>query len=107
MNEVSSKLDRKDNSAQCKTRIHQGRNRGHVDKDRIDMALEIDPIVEKEVCITVAETEGIIRMAIIMVIEVTDPEMGITKQIIGIMTGLITEGKILTKSMVKGTETEV
>ena len=39
-------------------------------KTRIDMALEIDLIVEKEVCITVAETEGIIRMAIIMVIKV-------------------------------------
>ena len=78
-----------------------------MDKDRIDMALEIDPIVEKEVHITVAETEGIIKMAIIMVIEVTDPEMGITKQIIDIMTGLITEGKILTKIMVKGTATEV
>ena len=29
MNELSSKLDRKDNSAQFKPRIHQGRNRGH------------------------------------------------------------------------------
>ena len=28
MNEVSSKLDRKDNSAQYKPRVHQGRNRG-------------------------------------------------------------------------------
>ena len=28
MNELSSKLDRKDNSAQYKPRIHQGRNRG-------------------------------------------------------------------------------
>ena len=50
-----------------------------VDKDRIDKALEIDLIVGKEVCIIVAETEGIIRKAMIMVIEVTDPEMGITK----------------------------
>ena len=46
-------------------------------------------------------------MAIIMVIEVTDLEMGITKQIIGIMIGLITEGKILTKIIVKEIETEV
>ena len=29
MNELSSKLDRKDNSAQYKPRIHPGRNRGH------------------------------------------------------------------------------
>ena len=78
-----------------------------MDKDRIDMALEIDLIVEKEVHITVAETEGTIRMAIIMVIEVTDPEMGITKQIIGIVIGLIIEGKISTKIMAKGIETEV
>ena len=28
MNELSSKLDRKENTAQCKPRIHQGRNRG-------------------------------------------------------------------------------
>ena len=73
-------------------------------KDRIDMALEIDLIVEKEVCIIVAETEGTIRMAIIIVIEAKDPEMGITKQIIGIMTGLVTEGKFLTKIMVKEIE---
>ena len=78
-----------------------------MDKDRIDMALEIDLIVEKEVLITVAETEGTIRMAIIMVIEVTDPEMGITKQIIGIVIGLIIEGKISTKIMAKGIGTEV
>ena len=78
-----------------------------MDKDRIDMALEIDLIVEKEVCIIVEETEGTIRMAIIMVIEVTDPGMGITKQIIGIVIGLIMEGKISTKIMAKGTGTEV
>ena len=78
-----------------------------MDKDRIDMVLEIDPIVEKEVHIIVAETEGIIRMAIIMVIEVTDLEMGNTKQIIGIVIGVIIEGKISTKIMVKGIETEV
>ena len=70
------------------------------------MALEIDLIVEKEVCITVAETEGTIRMAIIMVTEVTDPEM-ITKQIIAIVIGLIIEGKISTKIMAKGIGTEV
>ena len=29
MNELSSKLDRKENSAQYKPRINQGRNRGH------------------------------------------------------------------------------
>ena len=71
------------------------------------MVLEIDPIVEKEVHIIVAETEGIIRMTIIMVIEVTDLEMGNTKQTLGIMIGLIIEGKILTRIMAKGIETEV
>ena len=29
INELSSKLDRKDNSTQYKPRIHPGRNRGH------------------------------------------------------------------------------
>ena len=47
-----------------------------MDKDRIDIALEIDLIVEKEVHTIVAETEGIIRMVTIMVTEVTDPEIG-------------------------------
>ena len=85
MNELSSKLDRTQPniSQECTEEEIED-----VDKDRIDMALEIDLIVEKEVHIIVAETEGTIRMAIIMVIEVTNPEMGITKQIIGIMTGL-------------------
>ena len=71
------------------------------------MALEIDLIVEKEVHVIVAETEGTIRMAINMVIEATDPEMGITKQIIDIIAGLVIEGKILTKTMVKEIKTEV
>ena len=78
-----------------------------MDKDRIDMAVEIDLIVEKELHIIVAETEGTIRMAIIMVIEVTDPKMGSTKQIIGIVIGVIIEGKISTKIMAKGMGTEV
>ena len=46
-------------------------------------------------------------MAIIMVTEVTDPEMRITKQIIGIVIGLTIEGKISTKIMAKGIQTEV
>ena len=78
-----------------------------MDKDRINMALEIDLIVEKEVHIIMAETEGIIRMAIIVVIEVTDLEMENTIQTIGIVIGLIIEGKILTKIMLKEIETEV
>ena len=75
-----------------------------MDKDRIDMALEMDLIAEKDICIIVAETEGTIRRAILLVIEVTDPEMGITQQIIGIVIGLIIEGKISTKIMAKGIE---
>ena len=60
-------------------------------KDRMDMVLEIALIVEKEDCIMVVETERTIRMAVIMVIESTDPEMGFTKQIRGIMIGPVTE----------------
>ena len=71
------------------------------------MALEIGLIVEIEVCITATETEGTIRMAIIMVTEVTDQEMGITKRILGIVIGLTIEGKISTKIMAKRIETEV
>ena len=78
-----------------------------MDKDRIDMALEIGLIVEKEDHITVVETQETIRMAIIMVIEATDAEIGITKQIIDIMTGPVTDEKVLTKIMVKEIETEV
>ena len=78
-----------------------------MDKDRIDMALEIGFILEIEVCLTAKQTEGTIRMAIIMVTELTDPEMGITKQIIGTVIGLTIEAKISTKIMAKGIETEV
>ena len=78
-----------------------------MDKDRIDMALETNLVVEKEVHIIVVETEGTTRMVIIMVIEATDPEMGIIKHITGIMTGPVIEGKILTKIMAKEIETEV
>ena len=54
-----------------------------------------------------AEAEEVIRIAIIMVIEVTDPEMGNTKQAIGIMIDLIIRGKVLIKIMVREIETEV
>ena len=105
-NELSSKLDRKDNSAKYKQEYIREELEDE-DKDGIDMALEIDLIVEKEFHIIIAETEGIIRMTIIMVIEAIDLEMGNTKQIIGIVIGLSIEGKVLTKIIVKDIETEV
>ena len=77
------------------------------DEDRIDMVLEIDPIVETEVHIIVVETEGIIRTAIIMVMEIIDLEMEIIKPIIGRITGPSIEGKVLTKIMAKEIEIEV
>ena len=105
MNELSSNLYRKENTAQYKPRIHQGRNRGH--KDRIDIVLETDPIVENEVHIIMAEVGETIRIAIIMVIEVIDPEMKDIRQTIGTMIDLIIEGKVLIKIMAKEIETEV
>ena len=106
MNEISNKLDRKITQLNISQEFIKEEIED-VDKDRIDTVLEIDLIVEREVHITVVETEGTIRMAIIMVTEVTDPEMGITKQIIGIVIGLIIEGKISTKIIAKGIETVV
>ena len=67
-----------------------------MDKDRIDMVLEIDHIAETEVHIIVVELKGTIRTTIIMVMEAIDLEMEIIKPIIGRMTGPIIEGKILT-----------
>ena len=61
MNELSSKLDRKDNSAQYKPRIHQGRNRGHRQRHNRYGSRERS-LVEIEVFITATETEGTIRM---------------------------------------------
>ena len=55
------------------------------DKDRIDMALEIDHIVETEAHIIVVGIEGAFRTTIIMVMEAIDLEMEITKAI-GTMT---------------------
>ena len=78
-----------------------------MDKDRIDMILQIDHIAEREVHIIVVEIEGTIRTTIIIVMEATDLEMEIIKPIIGRMTGPIIEGKILTKIMAKETEIEV
>ena len=70
------------------------------------MILETDLIVEIEVHIIVEETEEIIRIAIIIVIEVIDPEMGNIKQI-GIMVEPIIEGRISIKIMVREIQTEV
>ena len=77
-----------------------------MDKDKIDMILEIDHIAETEVCIIVVEIEGAIRTTVIMVMEAIDLEMEII-QTIGTMTGPMIEDKILTKTMAKGIEIEV
>ena len=71
------------------------------------MDLETDPIVGNEVLIIVAEAGKTIRITIIMVIEIIDPEMGNSKQTIGTMIDLIIEGKVLIKIMVREIETEV
>ena len=78
-----------------------------MDKDRIDMILEIDYTAEREVYIIVVEIEGTIRTTIIMVMDAIDLEMEIIKPITDGMTGPIIEGKILTKIMAKETEIEV
>ena len=106
MNELSSKLDRKDNSTQYKPSIHPGRNRGcgqrenrYDSRDR-SCSRERGPYNSGRI-------EGTIRITIIMVMETIDLEMEIIKSIIGRMTGPIIEGKILTKIMAKETEIEV
>ena len=106
MNELSSKLDRKENTAQYKPRfIKEGIE--DVDKDRVGMDLETDPIVGNEVHIIVAEAGETIRITIIMVVEIIDPEMGNIKQTIGTMIDLVMEGKFLIKIIVREIETEV
>ena len=97
MNELSSKLDRKDNSSQYKPRIHPGRNRGCMDKGRTDIVLEKGLIAEIEIHTIIAvETEEITKTKTIMVLEAREIGIEITKII-----DPITEGKILTKIMAK------
>ena len=74
-----------------------------MDKDRINMSLEIDHIAETEVHTIVAGIEGAFRTTIIMVMEAIDLEMEIIKTI-GTMTGPIIEDNILTKTMAKEIE---
>ena len=78
-----------------------------MDKDRIDIVLGTDLIVESEVYIIVAEVGETIKMATITVMEVIDLEMGDISQTIGIMIDPTTEGKVLIKIMAKKTEIEV
>ena len=81
MNELSSKLDRKDNPPNISQEYIQEETED-VDKDRIDMILEIDPIVEIELHITVVEIEETIKTEIIMVVETIGLELEIIKPII-------------------------
>ena len=78
-----------------------------MDKDRTDIVLETDLTVENEVCMIVAEVGETIKMAIIMVIKIIDPEMGDISQIIDIMIDPIIEGEILIKTMAIEIEIEV
>ena len=107
MNELSSKLDRKDNSTQYKPRIHPGRNRGCGQRQNRYGSRDRSYSREREVHIIVVEIEGTIRTAIVMVMETIDLDMEIIKPIIGRMTGPIIEGIILTKIMAKEIEIEV
>ena len=70
------------------------------------MILETDLIVENKVLTIAVEAEEIIRIAIIMVIEIIDPEMRNSKQI-GIMVDLIIKGRVSIKIMVREIQTEV
>ena len=104
MNELSSKLDRKDNSTQYNPRIHPGRNRGcgqrqnrYGSRDR-SYSRDRGPY-------NMVGIEGTIKTTIIMVMEAIDLGMEITKAI-GTMIGPIIEGKILTKTMTKEIEIE-
>ena len=79
-----------------------------MDKGRVGMYLETDPIVGNKVCIMVAGAEEAIRITITIVVEIIALEitiMGNIRQTIGTMIDLITEGKALIKIMVKGIET--
>ena len=106
MNKLNSKLDRKE--IQPNTNQEFAREEiEDADKDRIDIILEADLIVENEVHMTVAEVGEAIKMALIIVIKAIDPEMGDLGQITDIMTDPITEGKNLTKIMAKEIEIEV
>ena len=78
-----------------------------MDKDIIDIVLETDLIAENEVCMIVAEVEETIKMAIIMVIEVIDPEMGDMSQILDIMIDPIIKREVLIKTMTEEIEIEV
>ena len=92
MNELSSKLDRKDNSSQCKPRIHPGRNRGCRQRQNRYTSRERSYSRDRCHTIIVGETEGIIKTKTIMVLEAIEIEIEITRII-----DPITEGKILTK----------
>ena len=109
MKELSTKLDRRENSAQYKQKIIK-QEIEDVDRGRIGLDLETGPIAGNEVCIMVVEVEEVIRIVITMVEGIIDIEitvMGNIRQTIGTIIDLVTEGKISVKIMVKGIETEV
>ena len=78
-----------------------------MDKDRIDMVLEIDHIAETGGPYNIGRNRRNYQNNNIMVMEAIDLEMEIIKPIIGRMTGPIIEGKILTKIMAKEIEIEL
>ena len=109
MNELSTKLDRRENSAQYDPKFIKEEIED-ADKGRIGMDLETGPIVGNKVGIMVTEAGEVIRIVITIVEGIIDIEitiMGNIRLTIGTMIDLVTEGKISIKIMVKGIETEV
>ena len=102
MNELSSKLDKRGNSLQCKPRLIQEETED-MDKGRTDIIAEIGPIAETEVStIIMAETGEIIKTRTIMVLKIIE----IGTEIPRIIDPII-EGKILAKGMTKDLDIEV
>ena len=69
MNELSSKLDRKDNSSPYKPRIHPGRNRGHGQRQNRYSSRERSYSRDRTHTIIVVEIEEITKTKTIMVLE--------------------------------------
>ena len=101
MNELNSKLDRKDNSSQYKPRIHAGRNRVCRQRQNRYSSRERSYSRDRGPYNDTVETEGIIKTKTIMVLEALEIGIEITRKI-----DQITEGKILTKVMAKDFDTE-
>ena len=101
MNELSSKLDRKDNSSQYKPRIHPGRNRGHGQRQNRYSSREKSYSRDRGPYNNSSRNRRNYQNQNIMVLEAVEIRIEITRII-----DPITEGKILTKIMAKDLDTE-